>query len=115
MEDFTFNSFMKLDMGEIGKIEELPDKQNLPIMQIRRAIAISDVMKYLEEIRADIGSGLLHIADLKARMVLRDAKLFELAGYENVYIRDLAPGDTQIFYIMSSVDYTPANMEDRRK
>ena len=34
-------------------------------------------------------------------------KLFAFLGYKKVFIRDLAPGSTQISYLLSSEDFTP--------
>ncbi len=112
MEDFTFSTYIKIDMDEVSRAKEVPDRNDLPKMVIKRTLTISDVMKYLKEINVELSErSLLYISGLKQKMVLRDVGLFSDAGYTQVYMRDLAPGDTSISYLLSSEDYTPTYID----
>ncbi len=112
MEDFAFTQYVELDMSELGKLNVVPNIDNLPIMQIKRVLTISDIIKYLKEVNEELFPiNYLCINDLKSQMVIKDAKLFSNAGYRKIYIRDLAPGNTQISYIISSVNYSPSYLD----
>lgn len=109
MTDFSFTQYIPLDMEEVRKLGHYPiNPNNLPTLQIKRNITITDLKKYLEEVGEEfsIEASYRNIGTLKEKLVGMDAQIFLLAGYKEIFIRDLAPGSTQISYILSSVDYS---------
>ena len=110
MIDFFGQTYQLLNTEELKKYEnstKFSKLLDLPSIQIRRLLTISDVIKYFGWKRGEKYSPETtgKISNLKESMVVSDALLLLSLGYEKVYLLDNTPGDTAISYIISSEDH----------